>query len=104
MTPKQTPHEQLDEALRDIWSLALFGMPRETTNSDAVYDAHPDDVVESKRTILAVIKGLPAMQEEDASWQKIWEGGKVHKIDDPETLAKNALRHQILAELGETNA
>jgi len=94
MTPKQTPHEQLDEALRDIWSLALFGMPRETTNSDAVYDAHPDDVVESKRAILAVIKGLPAMQEEKSG----------AALDDAYRLVRNLLRRRVLAELGETNA
>jgi len=101
MTTKQTPREQLDEALRDIWSLALFGMPRETTNSDAVYDAHPDDVVESKRAVLAVVKGLPAMQEE--KYNEIERGYAIayggQYSDGNKKQHRNELRRQILAEL-----
>jgi hypothetical protein len=79
-----TPREQLTAALNDI-----------LRHHDHQQDAQDLDV----DSIIAVIKGLPAMQEADASWQKVREGVTSYKIYDTEVAGGNAKIRQILAEL-----
>lgn len=55
-TPQSTFDEKFEAILRDIWCYAGFGMEeRGYTNSDAVYDAHPELTGKAKAAIKALV-------------------------------------------------
>lgn len=82
-----TPREQIGEALEEI---ALRNHPHGADYCDCK--------IEATNAILAIIKGLPAMQEERKALEHVQLDDEADDDTDIE-IARNDLRRQILAEL-----